>query len=155
MAHSVRPKTVRKQMLLLPTFSDGPLIGCLPPWEDGLDEDAHGSLWRVPPAHHAEAEPLPPGALLEDHGEGGEAQGGGGGGGGEEGAGGAGGPPLERRGGAADAIRTMEKCCFRFFDQNQNSKANQHVLRGQKSFHEGISCYFFLNSPGCREVCPI
>ena len=47
------------------TFSERALVVGLPLGKDGLDEDAHVALWRVPAAHHAEAEALLAGALLE------------------------------------------------------------------------------------------
>ncbi len=63
------------------TFLQGSVLRRLAAGEDGLDEDAHGPARGVPPANHAEAQSLPPGALLvaggEDVGEGGEAGGGG------------------------------------------------------------------------------
>ena len=52
-----------------PTFPDVALVYGLPHREDCLDEDAHGSLGRVDAAHHAEAQALPTGALLEFHGQ--------------------------------------------------------------------------------------
>ena len=47
------------------TFSERALVVGLSLGEDGLDEDAHVALRRVPAAHDAEAQALLAGALLE------------------------------------------------------------------------------------------